>query len=241
MADDTTYGDTSDQDLLALHVDGDSDAFGELVRRHRDRLWAVALRTLGDREEAADAVQDALVSAYRAAHTFRGQSAVTTWLHRITVNACLDRARKAASRKTSPVDDTERLEQLLEPHESASAPAERNDLHRQLLEALGTLPPDQRAALVLVDMQGYPVAEAARMLDVPTGTVKSRCARGRARLLPLLTHLRPENAGDDRERNAGRNRTPGTSVPPAAGPPSGGPPRSGPSDSAAVKGGGGRA
>lgn len=185
MADDIAYGDTSDQDLLALHVDGDPDAFGELVRRHRDRLWAVALRTLGDREEAADAVQDALVSAYRAAHTFRGQSAVTTWLHRITVNACLDRARKAASRKTSPVDDTERLEQLLEPHESASAPAERNDLHRQLLEALGTLPPDQRAALVLVDMQGYPVAEAARMLDVPTGTVKSRCARGRARLLPF--------------------------------------------------------
>ena len=241
MADDTAYGDTSDQDLLARHVDGDHDAFGELVRRHRDRLWAVALRTLGDREEAADAVQDALVSAYRAAHTFRGQSAVTTWLHRITVNACLDRARKAASRKTSPVDDTERLEQLLEPHEEASAPAERNDLHRQLLEALGTLPPDQRAALVLVDMQGYPVAEAAQMLDVPTGTVKSRCARGRARLLPLLTHLRPENAGDGTQKGSGRNRTQGTSVPPAAGPPSEGPPDSGPSDSAVAKGGGGRA
>ncbi|MER6421592.1 RNA polymerase sigma factor SigM [Streptomyces sp. NPDC001137] len=245
MADDTAYGDASDQDLLARHVEGDPDAFGELVRRHRDRLWAVALRTLGDREEAADAVQDALVSAYRAAHTFRGQSAVTTWLHRITVNACLDRARKAASRKTSPVDDTERLEQLLEPHEEASAPAERNDLHRQLLEALGTLPADQRAALVLVDMQGYPVAEAARVLDVPTGTVKSRCARGRARLLPLLTHLRPENAGGGKEPSQGRNRTQGTSVPPAAGPPTAGPrdrgPDTGSSDSAAVKGGGGRA
>ncbi|WP_030665882.1 RNA polymerase sigma factor SigM [Streptomyces cellulosae] len=241
MADDTAYGDASDQDLLARHVQGDPDAFGELVRRHRDRLWAVALRTLGDREEAADAVQDALVSAYRAAHTFRGQAAVTTWLHRITVNACLDRARKAASRKTSPVDDTERLEQLLEPHESASAPAERNDLHRQLLEALGTLPPDQRAALVLVDMQGYPVAEAARILDVPTGTVKSRCARGRARLLPLLTHLRPENTGAGREAGAARNRTQGTSVPPAAGSCEADPPETGPSDSAAVKGGGGRA
>ncbi|MEU9554493.1 RNA polymerase sigma factor SigM [Streptomyces fumanus] len=192
MADDSGAAGPSDHDLLARHVRGDPDAFGELVRRHRDRLWAVALRTLGDREEAADAVQDALVSAYRAAHTFRGQSAVTTWLHRITVNACLDRARKAASRKTAPVDDTERLDQLLEPHESASAPAERHDLRRQLVAALGTLPPDQRAALVLVDMQGYPVAEAARILDVPTGTVKSRCARGRARLLPLLTHLRPD-------------------------------------------------
>jgi RNA polymerase sigma-70 factor, ECF subfamily len=250
MADGTAHSETSDQDLLARHVRGDPDAFGELVRRHRDRLWAVALRTLGDREEAADAVQDALVSAYRAAHTFRGQSAVTTWLHRITVNACLDRARKAASRKTSPVDDTERLEQLLEPHEEASAPAERNDLHRQLLEALGTLPPDQRAALVLVDMQGYPVAEAARVLDVPTGTVKSRCARGRARLLPLLAHLRPGSTGDSKETGERRNRTQGTSVPPAAGPHAGpdtsGPhatePRdTGPSDSAAVKGGGGRA
>ncbi|MET7436732.1 RNA polymerase sigma factor SigM [Streptomyces sp. NPDC005496] len=237
MADDGSYDDASDQDLLGRHVAGDPEAFGELVRRHRDRLWAVALRTLGDREEAADAVQDALVSAYRAAHTFRGQSAVTTWLHRITVNACLDRARKTASRKTSPMDDTERLEQLLEPHESASAPAERNDLHRELVEALGTLPPDQRAALVLVDMQGYPVAEAARVLDVPTGTVKSRCSRGRARLLPLLTHLRTESGSDTDEEKSGdgRNRTQGTSVPPAAGPQG-----AGPSDSAAMKGGGGR-
>ncbi|MER5868457.1 RNA polymerase sigma factor SigM [Streptomyces sp. NPDC002044] len=221
----------TDRDLLARHVAGDPDAFGELVRRHRDRLWAVALRTLGDREEAADAVQDALVSAYRAAHTFRGESAVTTWLHRITVNACLDRARKTASRRTAPLDDTDRLERLLEPHESAEAPAEREDLHRQLLAALGTLPAEQRAALVLVDMQGYPVAEAAHILDVPTGTVKSRCARGRAKLVPLLTHLRT-NAGDNTVTERGRNRTPGTSVTPAAEPRH--------PDPDAVKGGGGR-
>ncbi|MGW2341905.1 RNA polymerase sigma factor SigM [Streptomyces sp. NPDC001661] len=236
---DDAYGEANDQDLLARHVAGDKDAFGELVRRHRDRLWAVALRTLGDREEAADAVQDALVSAYRAAHTFRGQSAVTTWLHRITVNACLDRARKMASRKTAPVDDADRLDQLLEPHESAEAPVERGDLHRQLLEALSVLPSDQRAALVLVDMQGYPVAEAAQILDVPTGTVKSRCARGRAKLLPLLTHLRNEGESKEAGENPplGRNRTQGTSVPPAAGPRD----ETGPGDSAAVKGGGGRA
>lgn len=232
--DDPTLGDRSDQELLALHAAGDPDAFGELVRRHRDRLWAVALRTLGDREEAADAVQDALVSAYRAAHTFRGESAVTTWLHRITVNACLDRARKAASRRTSPLDDTERLERLLEPHESAEAPAERQDLHRQLLAALGTLPAEQRAALVLVDMQAYPVAEAARILDVPVGTVKSRCARGRAKLLPLLTHLRT-SAGDNTDTERGRNRTPGATVPPAADRGDTAP------DPNALKGGGGRA
>lgn len=233
--DDARRAESSDQELLAQHVAGDPDAFGELVRRHRDRLWAVALRTLGDREEAADAVQDALVSAFRAAHTFRGQAAVTTWLHRITVNACLDRARRTASRRTAPVDDMERLEQLLEPHESAEAPAERQDVHRELLAALAKLPPDQRAALVLVDMQGYPVAEAASILDVPTGTVKSRCARGRARLLPMLTHLRGDTGGN-RGADEGRNRTPGTSVPPATGQRD-----PGPQDPAAVKGGGGRA
>ncbi|MFF4365272.1 RNA polymerase sigma factor SigM [Streptomyces sp. NPDC001594] len=231
--DEARAGDRSDQELLSLHVAGDPDAFGELVRRHRDRLWAVAVRTLGDREEAADAVQDALVSAYRAAHTFRGDSAVTTWLHRITVNACLDRARKAASRRTAPLDDTERLERLLEPHESAEAPAERQDLHRQLLAALATLPADQRAVLVLVDMQGYPVAEAASVLGVPVGTVKSRCARGRAKLLPLLTHLRT-NAGDNTATERGRNRTPGAPVPSAADP------RQPEPDPDPVKGGGGR-
>ncbi|GAA0446089.1 RNA polymerase sigma factor SigM [Streptomyces sp. NPDC046215] len=228
--DDVTHDGTSDADLLSRHVNGDPHAFAEIVRRHRDRLWAVALRTLGDREEAADAVQDALVSAYRAAHTFRGQSAVTTWLHRITVNACLDRARKAASRRTSPLAETERLEQLLEPHESAAAPAERGDLHRELLKALATLPPEQRAALVLVDMQGYPVAEAAAVLDVPVGTVKSRCARGRARLLPMLTHLRGD-AGGSPPVDGGRNRSQGASVPPPAGQ----------NDADPVKGGGGRA
>ncbi|MFY1677854.1 MULTISPECIES: RNA polymerase sigma factor SigM [unclassified Streptomyces] len=244
----------ADRELLARHVSGDTTAFGELVRRHRDRLWAVALRTLGDREEASDAVQDALLSAYRAAHTYRGQAAVTTWLHRITVNACLDRVRKAASRKTAPVDDTERLESVLEPSESAAAPAERHDLQRQLRAALATLAPDQRAALVLVDMQGYPVAEAARILDVPIGTVKSRCARGRAKLLPLLTHLRAEpdpdphdvhrprtaDTGEASRPDAQRNRAQSTSVPRARGPRRAAPGETDPTDSAVVKGGGGR-
>ncbi|MGV0095739.1 MULTISPECIES: RNA polymerase sigma factor SigM [Streptomyces] len=227
----------SDSELLAQHVAGDPDAFGELVRRHRDRLWAVALRTLGDREEAADAVQDALVKAFRAAHTFRGQSAVTTWLHRITVNACLDRVRKAASRRTSPVDDPERLDQLLEPHESAEGPAVRQDLHRQLQKALDTLPAEQRAALVLVDMQGYPVAEAAEILEVPSGTVKSRCARGRAKLAPLVRHLRAETSGrapNGEDASGHRNRTPGASVPSASGPRD-----TGANNPAATKGGGG--
>ncbi|MER8183291.1 RNA polymerase sigma factor SigM [Kitasatospora sp. NPDC094015] len=181
----------TDAELLARHAAGDPAAFGVLVRRHRDRLWAVAVRTLGDREEAADALQDALVSAFRAAHTFQGRSAVTTWLHRIVVNACLDRARRTATRRTTPLDgDQDRLDRVVGATEGAEAAAVRAELRREVTGALATLPADQRAALVLVDMEGYSVAEAAQVLDVPVGTVKSRCARGRAKLLPLVRHLR---------------------------------------------------
>jgi RNA polymerase sigma-70 factor (ECF subfamily) len=178
----------SDADLLAAHVAGDADAFAELARRHRDRLWSVALRTMGDREEAADAVQDALLSAYRRADTFRGDSAVTTWLHRIVVNACLDRIRRRTARPTAPLGE---LDPPQRGDESAAAEL-RVDVNR----ALAQIPEGQRLALVLVDMEGLPVAEAAQILGVPEGTVKSRCARGRAALAPML-----RTAGPPRERN----------------------------------------
>lgn len=170
-----------DAELLRAHVDGDPDAFAELVRRHRDRLWAVAMRTLGDREEAADAVQDALLSAYRSADRFRGDSAVTTWLHRIVVNACLDRARRRQARPTLELSE-------------ATVPATWGgepppDTVVAVHDALAQLPLDQRVVLVLLDMYGYPVAEIAAMLGVAEGTVKSRAARARARMAVLLGHL----------------------------------------------------
>lgn len=179
----------SDSALLAAHVDGDPDAFNELVRRHRDRLWAVALRTTRNPEDAADAVQDALISAFRNAASFRGQSAVTTWLHRIVVNACLDLGRRKASRPSVPLRD----EEAFQPADPRDRIAER-ELGIAVEEALGNLPEDQRAAIVLVDVQGFPVADAAEALGVPIGTIKSRCARGRARLAVALGHLRnPED------------------------------------------------
>ncbi|RZS91216.1 RNA polymerase ECF family sigma subunit [Motilibacter rhizosphaerae] len=178
-------GDLLDSELAARAAEGDREAFGELVRRHRDRLWAVALRTLGDREEAADAVQDGLVNAYRAvlAGGYRGDAAVTTWLHRIVVNACLDRVRRRQSRPVVPLVRADGSEHDVPTSRDAVGQHEdRLDLAR----ALATLPEEQRAALVLVDVQGMSVREAAAVLEVAEGTVKSRCARGRARLLPLL-------------------------------------------------------
>ena len=164
---------------------------------------------MGNPHDAADGLQDGLVAAYRRADSFRGDAAVTTWLHRVVVNACLDRLRAAKVRRadalpddlddhrdrgssytsTSPIDD---------PEQAAVA----GDRRRAVLAALATLPPDQRAALVLVDMEGYPVSEVAVMLDCAEGTVKSRCSRGRVRLAALLRDRLAELDGptDARER-----------------------------------------
>ncbi|MGD0602654.1 MAG: RNA polymerase sigma factor SigM [Streptosporangiaceae bacterium] len=190
----------TDAELLRRHVAGDSEAFGELFRRHRDRLWAVALRTVCDPEEAADALQDAMVSAFRRAADFRGESAVTTWLHRIVVNASLDRLRRRAARPAVPADE-QTFEALAA---QDSDPVHATDTRLDVDAALRTLPPQQRAALVVVDMLGFSVADAAVILDVSAGTVKSRCARARAKLLPRVAHLRG-------------NRSPGESVSPAQG------------------------
>lgn len=200
----------SDADLLAAHVAGDHAAFGELFARHRDRLWAVALRTMSNPEDAADGLQDGMVAAFRRAGSFRGEAAVTTWLHRVVVNACLDRIRAAKVRRADVLPDD--LEEYGDRGSSISAtddaedPAdltERGERRRQVLDALRTLPEEQRAALVLVDMEGYPVAEAALMLECAVGTVKSRCSRGRARLAVLLTDLMGADPVDPTEA---RNR-----------------------------------
>jgi len=181
-----------DRELLARHAAGDRDAFGVVVQRHRDRLWRVALRTLGDPDDAADAVQDALLSAYRAAGSFRGDAAVTTWLHRITVNACLDLVRRKASRPSTALDDE------IDHGEGVAGPDLLGDRETaaEILAALRQIGPEQAAAVVLVDVEGFPVAQVAEMLDVPVGTVKSRCARGRARLATLLGHLAPTEPGN---------------------------------------------
>jgi RNA polymerase sigma-70 factor, ECF subfamily len=194
-------GTPADHELLRRHVAGDADAFGELFRRHRDRLWAVALRTLCDPDEAADALQDAMVSAFRRAADFRGESAVTTWLHRIVVNASLDRLRRRAARPALSTGDEQAFEALVA---QDGDPARVSDTRLDVDAALRLLPPQQRAALVLVDMLGFSVADTAAILDTSPGTVKSRCARARARLLPHLAHLHG-------------NRSAGQSVSPAQG------------------------
>lgn len=194
-----------------MHVDGDPEAFGQLFQRHKDRLWAVAIRTLGDPEEAADALQDAMISAFRRAGSFRGDSAVTTWLHRIVVNASLDRIRRRSARPTTGGGDEELLDTLAASRTPVSDPSGATDMQLDVMAALRHLVPEQQAALVLVDMLGYPIADAAEVLGVSEGTVKSRAARGRAKLLPRLAHLRSADIPGQQQRN----RSSGSHVLPA--------------------------
>jgi RNA polymerase sigma-70 factor, ECF subfamily len=179
----------TDADLISAHAAGDPHAFSELVRRHRDRLWAVALRTLRDPEEAADALQDAFISAFRAAGNFRAESQVTTWLHRIVVNACLDRVRRKQARPTVPLPESG-FNEPATPRDSMSD----RETRLVVTAALDQLPEDQRAPIVLVDVEGYSVSETAKLLGIAEGTVKSRCARGRAKLAKVLGHLRNPGA-----------------------------------------------
>jgi len=169
----------TDRDLLAAHCAGAPDAFGEIFRRHRDRMWALALRTTHDPDLSADAVQEAFLAAFRHAGSFRGEAEVTTWLHRIVVNSCLDRLRR--NKPVVDVPDAD-LSVLADPHDHHHSVDVRLDVQA----ALEQLPEGQRMALVLVDMHGLSITEAASILNVAEGTIKSRCARGRAAMVPLL-------------------------------------------------------
>lgn len=162
----------TDADLLRIHAEGDSEAFGYLYLRHRDRLHRVASRIAG--HDAEDALHDGMMRAYQHAARFRGQSAVGSWLHRIVVNAALDIVR--------------RRPQVAEPDETIPSTApDLSDCQQDMRRAGKVLTRDQQRAILLVDVYGFPLREAARILGVPSGTVKSRAARGRARLATRLT------------------------------------------------------
>lgn len=170
----------SDAQLLAAHVAGDRYAFEELFIRHHRQLARLAQMTSRHPEDARDALQDAMLSAHRKAASFRYDCAVSSWLYRIVVNACLDRMRRGRTQPTSALfDDAHPI----------GDPTGRVDTAIVVERALMRLPVEQRAAVVAVDMQGYSVAETARLLGVAEGTVKSRCSRARAKLAEALAAI----------------------------------------------------
>lgn len=177
----------TDAELVDHFRGGDQEAFGVLMARHERRVYNIAYRMLGRTEDARDAAQDAFLSCFRHLGSFRGDAAFTTWLHRITVNACYDALRKR------PPDPS--------PWDEIPEPAPARDHADQAVAAvdvqrgLAQVPIEFRGALILCDIQGMPYEEAARVLQVPTGTVKSRLHRGRVALARILRGEPPPATG----------------------------------------------
>lgn len=170
----------SDAQLLRAHVEGDPAAFAILVRRHQDRLWLTARSVLRNPDDANDALQDGLIRAFRAAHSWRGDGTVASWMHRIVSRVALNRAIKQSQRRTETLDEI--------PAELTAARDNAADgaAERVVQAVVAALPPDQRECFVRIDLLGFSFAEVAADLSLALGTVKSRRARGKARLLEAL-------------------------------------------------------
>lgn len=177
-------GDDPDRELIRRYLDGDVAAFTTLVRRHEATVFAVCMRVLGNRDDAADAAQDALVNVARNLDRFRGDARFSTWLHRIALNACYDQLRAARRR---PILH-QRFDEGPEPDQGPPVPDHADDVAatRDVSAALAQIPEDFRIAVVLADLQDLPYDEVARVLDVPVGTVKSRVHRGRVALARVM-------------------------------------------------------
>jgi RNA polymerase sigma-70 factor (ECF subfamily) len=170
----------SDEELLAAHLQGDRSAFGQLVGRHERRVYGICLRMLGNREDAQDAAQEAFLAALRRASSFRQEAAFSTWLYRIAVNAATDQARRRVRTRTTPLEPGDAG--VADPLPGRGDPGDAVATAVTVQAALTRVPDEFRAAVVLCDLLRLPYAEAAAVLDVPVGTVKSRVYRGRLAL-----------------------------------------------------------
>lgn len=182
--------DSEERALVDRAADGDTAAFAELVRRHQQEVFTLAVRLLGDRELAADVSQEALVRAWRALPSFRGEAAFTTWLHRITVNTAWSARRRARRHHGAPLDS------ISEPGFSTERPdhpermGDSSAMRRAILTALDRLPPGSRSVVVLKDIHGWTHAEIADSLGISVTAAKVRLHRARGRLRDELEHLR---------------------------------------------------
>ena len=178
-----------EQALIASARKGDARAFNQLVLLYQTMVYNLAYRILSDPDAAADATQDAFLSAFKAMRKFRGGS-FKAWLLRIVTNACYDQLRSKQRRPTTSLDDLpvdmDHTTYLRDPAKLPDELVERQELNRVIQEGILALPVEQRLVLVLSDVQGLPYQEIAQVTGISLGTVKSRLSRGRAKLRDYL-------------------------------------------------------
>src|SRR3954465_12786431 len=171
---------TSDEQIVERALTGDADAFGEIVRRWERRIFALAYGMLGREEEARDATQETFLSAFRSLRGFRGDAKVSSWLHRIAVNQCISRQRRAKVRNESALEDEEdKASTFAVPLESSPATiTEGRQRTAAVRRALNSLPLELRQVIVMKEFEELTFREIAEALDLPLSTVKSRLYTG---------------------------------------------------------------
>ena len=194
------YSSHTEEALLGMFTQGDPQALAALIRGREKWLWNVAKKSIRDESLAEEALQEALVSIWKNAHTFRGESQVSTWMYQIVNRTCIDVLRKERIRTHSSLEDVENLETLSQSSTFEDALVDGLLIHSALLE----LEPDHRNVITLVDLEGMSVQEASELLGVPVGTVKSRAARGREALKAILL----KNIGNSGNQNGSSNVIP---------------------------------
>ncbi len=177
-----------DKHILVRAKRGELDAFEELVRRYEKRVYAVALRSSGSPEDAADIVQEVFLRAWRSIESFRGDSGFSTWLFRITMNMCVDFARHKHSQPQtqSIVDEEENERQVPDTALTPEEHLENRELGRELAAALDEISEEHRRIVLLRDVSGMSYTEIADVLEISEGTVKSRLSRARIALRKVL-------------------------------------------------------
>ena len=176
-----------DEELVRLAAGGDEDAFAALVRRYEDKVYGLALRVLDSPEDAADAAQEAFLSAWRGLPAFRGEAGFSTWLYRLTMNAAVDSLRRnRRQRGQLSLDDGERAPDLADGGPGPQERAEHAELREAVAAGLTQLSDDHRQVLVLREVRGLRYEEIAQVLALDLGTVKSRIARARTALRKIL-------------------------------------------------------
>jgi RNA polymerase sigma-70 factor (ECF subfamily) len=187
----------TDTALIERYLRGEMEAFDTLMRAHEDRVFAICLRMLRDREAALDATQETFVTVFRKADRFAGRSAFSTWLYRVAVNTCYDHARRAKRHLAEPLPEGN------DPADHAAGDEFGSiELRPDLQAALAALPAEFRAAVVLADVEGLGLQTVAEALGIPVGTVKSRVFRGRKLLAEALGNLRDPSDTHSGEHHA---------------------------------------
>ena len=197
-----------DELLLRRAQRGDPEAFGRLMEPLEQLVWRVCWHYTGDREASSDCGQEAMIRIWRALDSYRGDCAFESWVYRIAANCCMDWLRK--KKRDRSVSMEPMRDQGFDPADTSpgtEAQVIAKDERRRLREAIALLPEDQREALVLTQLERVSYEEAARMLDVSEGTVKSRVNRAKARLKEILTSEGELSSPADVKKGERRTRT----------------------------------